>query len=1332
VASKPRTKGRTNASPPRTRSARPSLPREPEAKRIGELAVQAFTAQRPTLWRIFHLEGDADVGLDKHIEVVSAGEFSESFFAQIKGSESKETLKSKDFLGISIEVSTINYWLRKSEPIMLAACDLSSGRPPTNCPVYYEWITPALIGEIKEGQRTKTLRVRRANKLDSNLNVLPYLEDRRRINEAQAILFGALISEEGSESAARDRVQSVADMVKAGLPFTIAGSAVGSRSSSDTRENKNSTLVKVEALIVSGNDGAAENLLSREQKRARPAIGKDEDTFQRGRIAQMRGLNEDARILFEQAAAENSSEAKYVGAVFEARFRALYTPDIVPEKLLELASTIPPIEHPKVLATKARILAAAGDFAGAKRLLRKVKVVDAPVEHVLIPYMQSDWDGVLRLSKSQSLKDASAAAQFSVQTLACRALANRDLHLEPTGDEEERLSPSTGSPEWNYADVRRVWDRVSDVMSSASEQGWPPSAELIVDIYGILAGALGDTKDAARILRAFTKVRPALTVVRAHAIRLAILSDQAADALALIRSSPDRSRFVREEISALYESGAKAELVDLAATKLLPLTDVGHPLHLPSLTIAFVCARELARVQQAEAFEQALGSRPEWESDLEVARFVATMNTEPLKREIAISRLESAYAAHPDAGSIQDHLFLAFVPNDEPTAAKLLGVAAAVEKRRRLSVREIGICVEAYWRTDRPDLALRLLETYSLQYASNRSLLAYKALTLDQLGRAAEGLALLDQANSDGSWAGPVSAYVDIAVRSGLYSKAISAIENALSQATTSAEKRKWIHQLYALNAANDPSSSQLHELAWRYGQLVDRSDEKDEGVFLQMFLMATTNRAIAKTIPAERISEFHQRAGAYFERFPDSDVIKRVELPKEKTVEALKSAIDRLTNVDPEGQRNAAILLAQLERGDAVVPMSWRPRLILRFVRDFAQLWELTKSSRRDALAVQLTMTDGKIRSLKREDFSDRIPAVDLTTLFVAFDLGILPAVIKRYGAIAVLKKTLMALQNLSNAMLTTSVSAVELRKFLATNADRIVQLGDSSHGDDKDVPPLLREEVELRKVLSDSKYFLWTDDAAFHMSLEIDHGSVSRVCSTDIVLWLDLDGMIGISQAVDCIAKLARWNVRGLQVEGRYFDSALAAGIGEAKYLKEMLTNLDNSEAYRLIVDLVWDWKAEYVAIADHVARVTAHLALMPTVRAEVLAAVWFTWFGKVRLRTDITWPPTKQLVSMLILTAAKIGARAAEIRKLWQAFVAVVDQINGDRMTEAIEREARAMVGRLAVEFTETNYKPVTADGIYTILASGLTAGTADYSAFEVAYTDHRVKLQSKKVQ
>ncbi len=111
---------------------RPVLPQRPKSHVVGDTAVEIFIALCDPAW--VRAPVSKDYGLDLRIEVARGGYVTgEEFGVQVKG---RVSVSNRDDILPCADVrqSTINYWLAKLSPTMIALVDTTKGE------VFYDWL----------------------------------------------------------------------------------------------------------------------------------------------------------------------------------------------------------------------------------------------------------------------------------------------------------------------------------------------------------------------------------------------------------------------------------------------------------------------------------------------------------------------------------------------------------------------------------------------------------------------------------------------------------------------------------------------------------------------------------------------------------------------------------------------------------------------------------------------------------------------------------------------------------------------------------------------------------------------------------------------------------------------------------------------------------------------------------------------------------------------------------------------------------------------------------------------------------------------------------------
>ena len=108
------------------------LPQRPKSHVVGDKAVELFIAACDPAWVVALV--NKDYGLDLRIEVTRGGYVTgEEFVVQVKG---RTSVRVKDNLTPHADVrqTTVNYWLGKITPTMIAVVDTEDEE------IYFDWL----------------------------------------------------------------------------------------------------------------------------------------------------------------------------------------------------------------------------------------------------------------------------------------------------------------------------------------------------------------------------------------------------------------------------------------------------------------------------------------------------------------------------------------------------------------------------------------------------------------------------------------------------------------------------------------------------------------------------------------------------------------------------------------------------------------------------------------------------------------------------------------------------------------------------------------------------------------------------------------------------------------------------------------------------------------------------------------------------------------------------------------------------------------------------------------------------------------------------------------
>jgi hypothetical protein len=313
--------------------------------------------------------------LDFQVQIVDNSHYSTIFRVQLKGTESPVLSASGEFYSISLDRSTLNYYARVSEPILLVLCDLSVDLTATkNCPCFYVWINDELkrhraAGKDSSGSDSLVVRVPVSNKLVEDLDLLPMLESKLRLHKTAAALDAMV--EERLPSAAPDERLTLLENLATGLSRydSTLLKVVAAPITSPWPEAPKGTfawkLNEVDRLLQAGAASKAHPILESLRPELEHATPHEqaEYWFCLGRVTAWSGDNGLAANHYDQACGLTSNLPRYAIAWAEAQLSVLYNPDEAND--LTVIKSRLTSDEPDMKTMLARVLAAEGDATGA-------------------------------------------------------------------------------------------------------------------------------------------------------------------------------------------------------------------------------------------------------------------------------------------------------------------------------------------------------------------------------------------------------------------------------------------------------------------------------------------------------------------------------------------------------------------------------------------------------------------------------------------------------------------------------------------------------------------------------------------------------------------------------------------------------------------------------------------------------------------------------------------------------------------------------------------------------------------------------------------------------
>ena len=193
------------------------LPGTGDQHDINADATRCLMARHPKNWRVQSLEGTDDYGYDFQVQTTPNQQATDIFRIQLKGTRSPNLTADGEYISVSLKATTVRYYARAVEPVLLVICDLSVNEDPVDCPLYYVWLRDELnrisVDDLSAERKSVTLRASTKNvlKIATDLS-----EDIRHQNELSRM--GHILSERAEQThpgmQADDRLTLVQGVVK--------------------------------------------------------------------------------------------------------------------------------------------------------------------------------------------------------------------------------------------------------------------------------------------------------------------------------------------------------------------------------------------------------------------------------------------------------------------------------------------------------------------------------------------------------------------------------------------------------------------------------------------------------------------------------------------------------------------------------------------------------------------------------------------------------------------------------------------------------------------------------------------------------------------------------------------------------------------------------------------------------------------------------------------------------------------------------------------------------------------------------------------------------------
>lgn len=1310
------------------------LPQENESQKIGRMATKCFNANIPTAWKAQSLDGDDDCGYDFQIQTVDTGEVKDVFRAQLKGKTAPSLNAEGTHYSVALDISTVNYYSRATEPILLVMCDLSVDDKPKNCHLYYQWIHEELErirakGGLKN-QRTVTLHVPVANRLDDETNLSADIEQFRRLTKIGEQLDIAV--KQSKPGLALDERINYAQKIVPGIQQRSASliDALTDEVESSWIDAPEGTLPwyfqEAKMALRAGNAASAQVALDEAEKLLAGAkqIEVVDYWHMIGRLRSFELKDEESLFAFDQACKLTGDAERHLIPWAESDLRLRFRI----EGSCDFSETIARIKSgsPAALALRARLMAAEGRFDDALAEAEKSGGIDKLTALAIIYTMQARWmDALAICMEGLTISSQCESTKLLFYILKARAKFMIAIGPKAAASTEEQM-PLSGPAGANPSAVREAWSDISAAIMALRKAGWPGNVDLIADIWSASASILGLQKSTLPVIADAAKARPTLQTLQAALESLAV---QALDfKLALEaneRLTPDINAKLRRVVL-LHQATRHRDSVELFES-LKDLETVDLPILGYAYSMAILSAERIIRRDLAETWIAAIATRKDLAVPYALLQYFSTLDQQLLAKDVALAELEAKYEELGFPVLIAKHLFHELDVTQTEQAQRCVELSEALKSDHLLSIDDYLRLAEALttlgkW-NDLLDLTNQALE----QFEDSDRLLAIGALALDKLGRTGEAhQQLQDLINKPDPDYVALNTYINIASVSGFSADAIRCVENIYEQSTVKENKLSCLRHLFSLMHLSDPTNPRLVDVARNIGQLADPTDEAQEGLYLMsMFTGILLSNMRFKD---EWKTEFNQRLEEFVKRFPSSKILRRASLPESSSPNEFLKMLNEITGFDEKRIRWYTKIHNQLQQGLLSIPFALRPRRFLDSIPDLVTLWEAAKHSRWSDRQLHLAMTVNEWQPVKLQQMRGQIPILDLTALLVIHDLDLFDPLFTIFPRIAIGKATLLQIQQLLSPM-SGSPFHQKCRALQEQLKLRFQQIEQPS----VDVPDEYSFRIdhwffeEIAEVVKTRRYMLYTDDAIFRDYVDPPPDNPPSICTLDFMLAADQAKILSPRLVAEKIALLCSWKV-GLRIPNRYQYAILPAGLDRAPSIKDGIEMLRTDELCNAMFSGVWEFGKEFRELQAHGGAIISELVRNPKNSIRSVAALAGFWLSKVRFNEKA---PTSsiRLLAVLIVQVAYIHELDKQTaQRLWSIYRSLTEVEYGDQMED---RNYWESIDILASETANADIE-LRLSGeniIFARIFKGLTDGTKDHEYYASVYSSELIRKSAK---
>ncbi len=1117
---------------------KPILPKISPSQKIGKSAERCFVANHPNSWIATGMSQD-DFGIDYEVQFEESGDIAGIFRAQLKGTQSPNLNATGEWFPVELSSSTLNYYDRIAEPILLVLADLTvNPDSPKDCPLYYAWIHDELrrinVSDIPAEQKTATLRVPKTNILTSSTDLSERIKSECMLAKVGANLDATLEAKDPAlDRAARaDQISRLPDAFKDRGASLFEALAAPPDSPWPDPPRGSLTWHLKEALSNFRHGEFESMAASLDQARTMLAdaatLEAAEYWFLASNLIRQKGDEDGALQAIRRADEIVPGSPKYATAWAEAEIRARFKLDETkPFQPLDLSDVIEKMDgqDPAIRAMRARLLATGGKFDEALAAAESIEGAEGLAASGIINIMRSDFAATLKVcAAGLELADPPPGAKQLFLVLKARSRFYESIKGAIGRAPSDRMPPSA-TPDTKIDTLLQAWDEIKEAAAFLKSAGWPPNVEFVADILANTAAMLNREREALDPLVEAAKARPMVSSLQCALEAIASVCGEHGIALAANEKQPATAETMTRRVQLLHFSRQHRDCVDFFE-KSLPSLDSSAPGFPDAVAHAILSADEIVRPDLANSWIGLFASVEGGEAHRAMLEYWRANKGNPSRNDAAMADLLARHQSLGRPVALGLRIFHTLDALKPAQAEQCVALARQIEAERLLHLEGELHLATALMTLERWPETLELTEKASQRFDSP-ALSSVRALALDNVGRLDEAIELFREVANAGYRTEFMLHHFAMALfRRGSLDEAISTVESAFSVDMSDGNKAYWAGLLYNLVTDRNPNDPRRAELLWKYGAINDQEDERSEAAFLKMGRSA--GHLDNSPAAIERSAEFGRRISAFVSRFPRSKLFGAIPIRRDHVIEDLMAAMkeDEAEGGVAHLQFNG--LRSMIRTRQVSIPFAYRPKVFLDGISDLAELWDACKASPGGEKELYLQIESPQWRAVPLAAMMERVPLMDLTALMVGYEMKILGAVFETFPKIAIGEAAMEEIRRLAKPSADRPAREPwsRLMSFLDSRSGQLLhpQLDRDSH---EVLHPDFWPSDETMHLSRQDGYILYSDDLVFRTECARGHQGFRGMCAMDFIHALALSNHIARSKFIEKLGTLAKWNV-------------------------------------------------------------------------------------------------------------------------------------------------------------------------------------------------------------